>query len=189
MVCQGGEVMRKRKYMMSGGLAFLEESDMERLRKKSLQGWHLKKFSFLGYRLERGESADVIYTIDYHLLDKEDQAEYFDMFEMAGWEHVCTEHNMHVFKAPKGTKPIYTDSDTTKEKYNRLAKSWKKASIVLLGIFLLSFSLIWKTTGIVQNIGSIGFTVTLILFVPCCMTYIALFRRKAKKYDENGGVK
>src|SRR5699024_5935287 len=87
-----------------------EESDMERLRKKSLRGWHIKKFSFFGYRLERGEPTDVIYTIDYHLLNEEDQEEYFDMFKMAGWEHVCTEYNMHIFKAPRGTKPIYSDS-------------------------------------------------------------------------------
>lgn len=181
--------MRKSKYMMSGGLAFLEESDMEKLRRKSLQCWHITKITFLGYRLEKGEPEDVIYTIDYRLLDDADQGEYFDIFEMAGWEHVCSEHNMHIFKAPKGTKPIYTDSNTTKEKYNRLAKSWQKASAILLGILLLFIFISWNTTGLLQNIGRVGYVVALTLFVPCCMTYIALFIRKSKKYDKNGAVK
>src|SRR5699024_12762819 len=101
--------MRNSKYIMSGGLAFFEESDMERLREKSLRGWHIKKFSFLGYRLERGEPTDVIYTIDYHLLNEEDQEEYFDMFRMAGWVHVLTEYNMNMFKAPRRHTIIYME--------------------------------------------------------------------------------
>lgn len=181
--------MKKSKYIISGGLAYFEEFDMERLREKSLRGWHFKKFSFLGYCLERGEPADVIYTIDYHLLKEEDQEEYFDTFEMAGWEHVCTEYNMHIFKAPKGTKPIYSDSDTKKEKYKRLSKSWRNASIVLLSLFIVSLILTWKTTGMLQSIGNIGFTLSLVLFIPCCMTYIAIITRKFKKATKDGGVK
>ena len=47
--------MGKTKYMMSNGLAFEEAKDMQKLRKKSLQGWNLKRFRFAGYELERGE--------------------------------------------------------------------------------------------------------------------------------------
>lgn len=181
--------MRNSKYIMSGGLAFFEESDMERLREKSLRGWHIKKFSFLGYRLERGEPTDVIYTIDYHLLNEEDQEEYFDMFKMAGWEHVCTEYNMHIFKAPRGTKPIYSDSDTKKAKYSRLSKLWRNTSIALLSLLIVSSIITWKTAGMLQSIGSVGFTLSLVLFVPCCMTYIAILSRILKKETEDGGVK
>lgn len=172
--------MRKSKYIMSGGLAFFEESDMEKLRKKSMQGWHIKKFSFFGYRLERGAPTDFIYTIDYYLLKEEEQEEYFDLFQVAGWEHVCTEHNMHIFRAPKGTKPIYSDSNTKEEKYNRLLKSWRNGSIVLLSLFIIFLILTSNTMGMLRKIGSIGLTLSSVLLVPCIMTYIAIFRRRYK---------
>lgn len=179
--------MKKSKYMMSGGLAFVEESDMNKLRKQSLQGWHVKEFSSFGYRLEKGEPEDMVYTIDYHLVDEADLAEYLGMFEIAGWKHVCSEYNMHIFKAVKGTKPIYTDSGTKKEKYSRLATSWGWASIVLLGLLLISLFLRLNMTGITQTVGSIGIAVTAILFVPTCMTYIAILQRKSKNYHKTLG--
>lgn len=36
--------MKQTKYMMSGGLAFSEEKDMEKLRRYSLKGWHVRDF-------------------------------------------------------------------------------------------------------------------------------------------------
>lgn len=166
--------------MMSAGLAFLEESDMERLRKNSLRGWHLKKFSFLGYRLEKGEPKDLIYTIDYHLVTETDKEEYFHMFTLAGWEHVCSEYNMHIFKAPIGTKPIYSDTDTKKEKYIRLSKFWRNASLLSLILLIISMLSYWSVEGIWQQIGSVGITLSLMLFVPSCMTYMAILYRVLK---------
>lgn len=166
--------------MISGGLAFFEESDMRRLRKNSLRGWHVKKFSFLGYSLENGEPKDVIYTIDYHLLKEADKEEYFDMFELAGWGHVCTEYNMHIFKAPLGTKPIYSDSDTKKEKYVRLSKLWRNASILLLALYIISLLINLKAVGTLHQIGSVGIMLSFTLLIPSCMTYIAILSRILK---------
>jgi len=64
--------MSKKKYVMSGGLAFSENQDMEKLRKLSQKGWHVKKFSFLGYTLEQGKQEGIrpmLYThpLDVHL--------------------------------------------------------------------------------------------------------------------------
>ncbi len=36
--------MRKTKYFMSGGLAFSEDKDMEKLHRYSLKGWHVNDF-------------------------------------------------------------------------------------------------------------------------------------------------
>lgn len=181
-----GLKIRNNKYILSWGLAFFEEQDMKRLRGKSLQGWHLKKISFFGYCLQEGEPADVIYTIDYHLLKEDDREEYLDMFKMGGWNHVCSEHNMHIFKAIEGTKPVYSDADTKKEKYNRLSSSWGIANIVLLALFTFFLLLKLKAGGTLQTIGITGFSITLVLFVPCLITYIAILIRKFK--PKNGGM-
>jgi len=171
---------KKTKYMMSGGLAFSEKSDMKKLSKKSLQGWHLKKFSFMGYGLEKGEPSEVIYTIDYHLVEENDKEEYFELFEMAGWAHVCSEYNMHIFKAPKETEPIYTDKITTIEKYNRLRKPLQKWAISITLLLLVFIMLTTLTIGIVKEISVIGLYIMIVLFVPSIMTFIAAFTRQLK---------
>jgi len=139
-----------------------------------------KKISFLGYSLEKGEPKDVIYTIDYHLLKEVDKEEYYDMFKLAGWEHVCTEYDMHIFKVPLGTKPIYSDIDTKKEKYIRLSKLWRNVCILLLTLFIVSLLINWKVVGNLQQIGSVEITFSLILFIPSCMTYIAILSKILK---------
>ena len=48
--------MKQTKYITSGGLAFSEDNDMEKLRRYSLKGWHVSDFKFMGYTLERGET-------------------------------------------------------------------------------------------------------------------------------------
>lgn len=63
--------MSHSKYVMSGGLAFSEEKDMEKLQRLSLKGWHVRDFKFMGYTLEKGISTDYIYSVDYRLLKKE----------------------------------------------------------------------------------------------------------------------
>lgn len=76
--------MRQTKYMMSGGLAFFEDKDMEKLRQFSLKGWHVSDFKFMGYTLVKGQSADYIYSIDDRSLNEEEAEEYFDFFLLLG---------------------------------------------------------------------------------------------------------
>ncbi|MDN4492491.1 DUF2812 domain-containing protein [Ureibacillus aquaedulcis] len=57
--------MRRTNYMMSGGLAFGEKRDLEKLKLKAKQGWHLKNLAFAGYRLEKSTQEDLQYSIDY----------------------------------------------------------------------------------------------------------------------------
>ena len=77
--------MRQTKYITSGGLAFAEDKDMEKLRSYSLDGWHVCNFKFMGYTLEKGESAEYIYSIDYRSLKENEKEEYLDIFLSAGW--------------------------------------------------------------------------------------------------------
>lgn len=178
--------MSQTKYMMSGGLAFSEAADMKKLQRKALQGWHLKKFSFLGYRLEKGEAQEVVYTIDYRVLDTDDKSEYFEMFNLSGWNHVCSEYNMHIFNAPKGTKPIYTDEDTTKEKYVRLIQPIQTLSLISSALLLLFLTITLTTQqGTIHVVSKWAAMITSIMFVPLVMTLIASYVRKWKKPYQN----
>lgn len=179
--------MKKTKYMMSGGLAFTEASDMKKLRKKSLQGWHLKKFSMLGYRLEEGKPEDVIYTIDYRFLDEENKTEYFELFRVAGWEHVCSEYNMHIFKAPKGTKPIYTDKDTTKEKYKSLIKPIQKLTIMSAVMLFLFLIIKLRSEGITNLVSTWMTFIMLVTFAMLAMTLTGAYYLKWKRHSRSGG--
>lgn len=124
--------MRQTKYITSGGLAFSENKDMEKLHSYSAKGWHVSNFKFMGYTLERGEAADYIYSVDYRWLDTHEEAEYFDFFSASGWSHVTSSGNIHLFLAHPGTKPIYTDRDTTAVKYENSGASMLKLAIPLV---------------------------------------------------------
>ena len=89
--------MKQQKYITSGGLAFSEDNDMENLRRFSLKGWHVSDFKFLGYTLERGESLDYIYSIDYRSLKEDEVEEYFDFFASSGWSHIASKGVIHLF--------------------------------------------------------------------------------------------
>lgn len=175
--------MKNRKYIMSEGLAFAEEKDMEKLRKYSQQGWHVTDFKFMGYSLEKGEKKDYIYNIDYRSLKEDEKDEYFSFFSAAGWSHVASENDFHLFRALPGTKPIYTDHDTIVEKYQYLVHTMKSYGIPVL-IFT---SLLWlgtiETTGTLNSIFSV---LTLIFsvfaLVIICTVFASLYQKwKAEK--------
>ena len=83
--------MKQTKYITSGGLAFSEDYDMEKLRQFSLKGWHVSDFKFMGYTLERVEILDYIYSVDYRSLKEDEEEEYFDFFSSSGWSHIASE--------------------------------------------------------------------------------------------------
>ncbi|MFD1929586.1 DUF2812 domain-containing protein [Sporosarcina siberiensis] len=173
--------MGKTKYMMSGGLAFTEAADMKKLRRKSLEGWHLKRFRCAGYEFEKGESEDLIYSIDYRLLEPDEKDEYFEMFTVGGWTPVCSEYNMHIFKADKGTVPIYSDAESARDKINRLAIPVKKFTVLIVGLTILFGILMKFTSGSIQNVSLFFFNCALILAVPSVMTYLATVYHRLKK--------
>src|SRR5699024_6762677 len=111
----------------------------------------------------------------YHLVEENDKEEYFELFEMAGWEHVCSEYNMHIFKAPKETEPIYTDKITTTEKYNRIRKPLQKWAVSITILLLVFIMLTTLTTGIVQKISVIVLYIMIVFFVQSIITFIILF--------------
>lgn len=170
--------MRKTKYVMSGGLAFAEEKDMEKLRRFSLKGWHVRDYAFMGYILEKGERKDYIYSIDYRPLEEGEAEEYFDFFSDSGWAHIASDAGVHLFQATSGTKPIYTDRDTSVEKYSKLSQFTRKMAVP----FILVTALFWFGSILTDDkLKSILLTVAMILSVfalPAAWTGIAAYSNK-----------
>jgi hypothetical protein len=111
--------MKTVKYIYNGGLAFSEEKDMQRLRKYAKEGWLLESPAWMGfgYKLRKDKPSDLIYNLDYRIDADE---EYFTYFEEAGWKLVCSfGDQIHIFSAPAGTKPIYSDSSSLVDKYEQ----------------------------------------------------------------------
>ncbi|WP_114165230.1 DUF2812 domain-containing protein [Exiguobacterium sp. TNDT2] len=156
----------KRKYMSSWGLAFAEEREMKKLGEMAARGWHLEKFALLGYTLVEGEPMDVRYSLDYRQRPDED---YFELFAASGWEHVTSSGDeIHVFKGSPDATPLYTDRQTTQEKYGQVERAMGRGALICLVIsigLMLLLQLNWSGTAeaiiwIVQTLVVIGLVFT-----------------------------
>ncbi|GEN89848.1 DUF2812 domain-containing protein [Oceanobacillus sojae] len=172
--------MRQTKYMMSDGLAFSEEKDMEKLRRLSLKGWHVCDFKFMGYILEKGESSDYIYCIDYRSLEDGEEEEYFDLFSSSGWSHVASEGDMHLFRANPGTKPIYSDLDTIAEKYISSSNTMIKFAIPLFFITVLLWVGALMSSGVLQSILFTAAVIFSVIVILIAWTSISEYSNKWK---------
>lgn len=179
------------KYIMINGLAFSEESDMEKLKDYAKQGWILEGIAGgFFYKLKRDQPQDVIYSIDYQRRADE---EYFDMFKEAGWKLVTSiKGQMYVFMAQVGAKPIYSDSESEVDKYIDIRNQTKKGSfysllvaIVLIGLLIISTISINPIFLIVLGLLIIDIWIFVFNFMP----YLAFNSRikQIKKYGECNG--
>ncbi|NRD78280.1 DUF2812 domain-containing protein [Bacillus sp. BRMEA1] len=142
--------MKKTKFVFSGGLAFTEEEDMKKLSEYAEKGWLLESFVPFGYKLRKGSPQNLVYNFDYQRIIDD---EYLAFFEAAKWSHVCSIGNhIHVFCAPEGTEPIYSDDTTIIEKYNREMNQMKRIAFPLL-ILTISLFLIGLSSWVTQTIG------------------------------------
>ncbi|KGP91849.1 hypothetical protein N780_15955 [Pontibacillus chungwhensis BH030062] len=175
--------MKRTKYVMSGGLAFSEEKDLKKLSSLSKKGWVTKKLAPFGYVLKRGEAKPLVYAVDYR---KDADDEYFAYFDEAGWDHVSTAVNyIHLFSAPEGTQPIFTDQSTIIEKYEAEKRIMGKAALPTLLITIALFMLypLSNTDWMADIFGEVGIVlgyVSMIVLVFTGMPYLG-FRRKVHK--------
>ncbi|WNF23428.1 DUF2812 domain-containing protein [Mesobacillus jeotgali] len=172
-------MMGQTKYIMSGGLAFDEEKDMSKLEQLAREGWIFDRFAFMGYRLRKAETQDIQYSLDYR---KDADADYFAYFKEAGWKHEGTAENyIHIFSAPKGTAPIYTDSDSLVEKYSSEKSRMGKGALIMLAATLSIMTALWVISyfslfssfeGTVKTVIGVLFVVSLIGLVFTFMPYL-----------------
>jgi hypothetical protein len=123
-------MMGETKYLPSGGLAFSEETDMKKLERLAREGWAFDRFSFMGFKLKKTEPQEIQYAMDYR---KGADSDYFAFFEEAGWRHEGSfGEYIHLFSAPIGMAPIFTEKVSILEKYQMEKKSMGKAALVSL---------------------------------------------------------
>lgn len=180
--------MRQTKYIMSGGLAFSEEKDMEKLRRYSLKGWHVSDFKFMGYTLEKGECADYIYSVDYRPLKEGEEEEYLDFFSSSGWSHIASEGDIHLFRAQPNTKPIYSDRDTSVEKYGNLARTLNYLAVPFVLLTALAWVGAMISSGTLQFIISAIAVIFTVIAFPLALTVIAAHTNKWKVQGKKGLV-
>jgi len=178
--------MTQTKYITSGGLAFSEDKDMKKLRRFSLKGWHVSDFKFMGYTLEKGVSSDYIYSVDYRSLKEGEDEEYFDLFSTAGWTHVTSEGNIHLFRASPGTKPIHSERETVVEKHDNLGGSMKWFIISLALITALAWLGTLLSTGSLQMTWVVIAGILSIIAIPATWTLITIYYNKWKAKENKG---
>lgn len=172
---------KQRRFILSGGLAFSEQRDMNKLSRLAAEGWILESFAFLGYYVRRSEPQQLTYAVDYNKVSDSDRADYCDIFEASGWTHVCSEERIHIFSAPIGTKPIYTDTDTKVEKYAHLVSLMKPfLAAPLFTLIMFALYALLQSAGeatLLENILITAGALSLIVSVPILMTFTVAFIR------------
>ena len=181
--------MRDTKYMMSGGLAFAEEKDMEKLRAFSVKGWHVRDFAFMGYVLEKGNSTDFIYSLDYRQVKEDEAEEYFDFFSSSGWEHITSQSEIHLFRALPGTKPIHSERETVAEKHGNMGKStrWLAIHLVFISVILWAGALL--SEGFIEGIFIVAAVISCIFTIPAAWTAMTVCSNKWRAEGKEGLVK
>ena len=118
---------------MSAGLAFEPEKDLARFAEMAAQGKHLAGTANLGHgwRFVDGEPEDVVFDLAH---ESDPDADYLEYFRAAGWTHVLTTADVHIFKATPGTPPVHTGEQTRREELlgerNRFA-TWSLAALLV----------------------------------------------------------
>lgn len=102
-----------------------DEQEESWLRKMARdQGLHLVRFTPPAvYRFRQGERRDFVYRLDFQRIPRQALADYLQLFEDAGWEHVGEMNGWHYFRRPVagGEVPeIFTDPESKAQKYRRI---------------------------------------------------------------------
>lgn len=131
---------------LSSGIGYLdklfkwgEEYDMERLSLEAKKGYIVEKLG-IRYTLRYQKPENLIFAIDYR---NHPDDEYFELIKKSGWTHVDSLDYIHLFKAPLGTAPLYTDTATQIEKYTQETRrmgQYSLAAILLLLVISLGIT-------------------------------------------------
>src|SRR5665648_157154 len=100
----------------------------------------------------------------------------FKFSERGGWTHVCSQGYIHVFSSKLGTQPIYSDSNTMREKYKRAITPWRTSAVVfsLIASASIVLQLVFQHDLLLLNmLGGLA----LVLAAPSLMTYMGLVLR------------
>jgi hypothetical protein len=101
-----------------------DEQHQQWLQQQAAQGLHLRDTNIFGlHTFERGAPADIAYRWDVRYMTPD--AEYRQLFQDAGWEHVTSSLGWHCWRKPRKAgvaTEIFTDSRDRAAKYQRVIR-------------------------------------------------------------------
>ena len=130
----------------SSGLAFQPERELRLFRDMALKGEHLSGTAMAGHgwQFTPGEKENVIFDMT---TDPEADENFFAMCKEAGWNHVLSLTDTHIFKAPPGTVALHTDDELEVEvlenQRNLFAKYSAISAVFLAAAVLLTMNVEW----------------------------------------------
>src|SRR5699024_7905473 len=122
-----------------GGLAFSPERELQVFREMALKGEHLTGTAMAGHGWEftPGEKEDVIFDMTTEP-DADDH--FFTMCKQAGWTHLLSVADTHIFTAAPGTVALQTDErldpEILESQRTRYAKSCAVFIVIFISVFL-----------------------------------------------------
>ncbi|HDX9578147.1 TPA: DUF2812 domain-containing protein [Bacillus pseudomycoides] len=167
----------KKSYRLSSGLAFAEQKDLQMLQQRAQKGWRVVSFKAGLYTFEQAKPEDVIFNFDFQDVPDTEFSEYMNLFEESGWMHVSSHAGIHLFKAPMGTTPIYTDTSTKKSRNEQLCRpiQWLTLWVFIFTVVMGQLAT-WTGLSILTSL----FYVSFVLLTPMTCTWIALLIQKRK---------
>ena len=173
------------KYLWNMGLAFDEDRVLKKMSVLAEEGWILKEMTVLRYKFEKSEPKELVYSMDQKNL-KEDEEEYFELFNNSGWNHMCSYGPFHFFSASKGTVPIYTDKESYLEKYkgNKMLVT-KMLIISMLSLLIVTILDLFVAARLNNEIFDIVLflvgAISVVILTPALMLTIAYVIRLKKE--------
>ncbi len=162
--------MAKYQYRMGNGLAIRPEKDMQMFGRMSAKGWHLTESHGFLYRFEQGEPHAYIYAL---CMDMDSGEEMYPIYEESGWTPVIREPGMHIFRAEKGTAPIFSDTESKVELMQKerrtfgfYALGWGLALVLCIVLSVLFPAKLW----------AIPLLLCWVQFVFGCFPFVGLCR-------------
>ena len=120
---------------MSAGLAFDPEKDLAMFTEMAGRGKQLAGIARHGHgwRFVDGAPEDAVFDLVHERSPDDDHLEYF---RAAGWSHVLTVGDVHIFKAAPGTPPVHTSTETRREELLGQRDRFVVLSLVALAVFV-----------------------------------------------------
>ncbi|MEC3655924.1 DUF2812 domain-containing protein [Bacillus siamensis] len=122
-------------------------------------------------------TRQLIYSIDYHAVEEHNMDEYLEIFENAGWKHICSVYDTHIFAADPRTKPIYSDRSTMIDKYKQSEFTLRYITLFMLcltaAFIVIRNRFISGETSILNNIIHVLLVLLIAITIPAFLTYAA----------------
>jgi hypothetical protein len=165
------------KYKICNGLAIMPKKDMKRLKNMSKKGWHLKRMKGIFYVFESGEAKDYDYALNSEIVVEKDLTSFY---EASGWRAIILNNGYQIFRAPEGTKPIFTDVESKLEVLQKNKVTFRKWTTIF-GVLLVLWLILENIVGL-KGFFFPGYIVLVSCFIFVFFPYLGLMNtiRKIK---------